>query len=85
MNRKSGPATQLTLHLDRAAVGFDEMTGDGESQACPAHFARASFVCPVETLEYSLLVRTRDPDTVIDNLKGNSRFTGRHADLNEAA
>lgn len=56
---EGGTATDFTLHFNAAAVGLYQVLGDGESEACAAHLARASWINPIEALENSRLLIAR--------------------------
>ena len=60
----------VALNPDAAAVSFNEMLGNGESQPSAAHFTGARHIDPVEAFEDSRLISLRDADTCVRNREG---------------
>src|SRR5689334_6151941 len=59
------PAAEFTFDADLAAMRVHDMTGDGETEAGPAGFARPRLVHAVEALKDAALMLKRDTGTEV--------------------
>ena len=78
INRKLGTGADAASQLDLAADGLDEMLHNRESQAGAAKFAAACFVYPIEPLENTRQVITRDSDPGVGNFDPGGVVAGRY-------
>lgn len=67
------------------AVGFDNVLGDGETEACAADFARACGIDTIKSLKDADLVGLRDSNPRVRNRDHDETLYPRRANIDAAA
>ena len=82
---KFGAVAYLAFDPESAAVGFDDVLGDGEAEAGAAGFAGAGGVHAIEAFEDAFLIRQRNADAGVGDGDDGFARAGGGADVDVPA